>query len=203
MTSNRQSRIDALIMLPPEARAVSRHICENATSTSKGEGVEPTVGTDIKPVVSSQQGLEVSLTGHRLLWPAAGKQRLAVVTAETVQPIVAFGAEYPNDRIRPAVGGRDDRRAFAAQGAAPGRGERGRRARANLQDRQPLASTRLRAMRTLSLEGHIDPVAGAIGCWRREDMAGRYGLGNEAAADPPRAGSIEAGSARRPAARPE
>src|SRR6266436_3576703 len=150
MTSNRHSRIDALIILPPRPRAVLRRICEDATSTLKREGVEPTVGTDVEPIIGGQQRLEMSQAGHGLLGPAAGKQRLAVVTAETVQPIVAFGAEDPNDRIRPAIGGRDDRRAFASQGAAPGRGERGWRAGTNLQDSQPFASARRRAMRTLA-----------------------------------------------------
>jgi hypothetical protein len=44
-----------------------------------------------------------------------------------VQPIVPFGAEDPNYGVRPAVGGRDDRGTLGSQGAAPGRGERGRR----------------------------------------------------------------------------
>src|SRR6266404_5404393 len=58
MTSNRHSRIDALIILPPRPGAVLRRICEDATSTLKREGVEPTVGADKKPIVGSQQRLE-------------------------------------------------------------------------------------------------------------------------------------------------
>src|SRR5438874_5020129 len=114
MTSNRQSRT-AFITPPPRPRAVSRRIRALATLTSKREGVERIVRSNVEAIVARQQSLEVAQTGHGFLGPAAGEQRLAVVAAETVQPIVALGPDDPDNGVRPPVRGRDDRRAFTRQ----------------------------------------------------------------------------------------
>src|SRR5208283_1844352 len=97
MTSSMHSRISALMVLPP--RLISCCAGDGATPASKGEGIEAAVGADIEPI--------------------AGGQRLAGVAAVAVQPIVPFGAEDPDDRVRAAIGRRDDRRALASQSATP------------------------------------------------------------------------------------
>ena len=76
-----------------------------ARSRRQRERIKPAVGPDIQPAVSGNQRLEMAQTGKR----RAGEQYLASVAAEAVQPVVAFRAEDPDDRIGLAVGRRDDR----------------------------------------------------------------------------------------------
>src|SRR5690242_19911564 len=115
---------------------------------SKREGIEAAIGADIEPVARREQGLEVSQPGHRIAGAAAGKQRLTVVAAITVQPSVALRAEDPNDRVGAAVGRRDDRRALAAQRATPGGGKRRRLAGTDVQNRQVVVVALSGAMST-------------------------------------------------------
>src|SRR5208282_1429977 len=180
-TSSMHSRISALMSLPP--RPVSRRTGAGATAASKGEGEEAAVGADIEPIAGGQQILEMSQPGHRILRTAAGKQRLAGVPAIAVQPIVSFGAEDPDDRVRAAIGRRDDWRALASQSAAPPRRQRGRRPGADLQDGQRVVAAGIRAMRAPSLECDIGAFAGGIGRRRGADRISRHGFRSEAAAN--------------------
>src|SRR5271156_6533604 len=106
--SAKHSRISTLMILPPRSAVSLAPGRRRRNTASKGEGVEAAVGADIEPIVGGQQILEMEQPRHRIFGPAAGKQRLAGVAAIAVQPIVSFGAEDPDDRVRAAVGRRDD-----------------------------------------------------------------------------------------------
>src|SRR5947209_7592755 len=62
---------------------------------AKAEGIEPTVGADEEAVGGGDQCLEMAQPGER----RAGEQSFAGIAAEAMQPVVAFGAEHPDDRI--------------------------------------------------------------------------------------------------------
>ena len=108
-----------------------------------------------------------------------------------MQPIVSFRADDPDDRVGMTIGRRDDRRTLALQSAAPAGDEGRRRTGAGLQDRQRLAPTGIRAVRTRPLECYVNSFTGRLGGRCRADRAGCDDLGGEAAANATEAAAIE------------
>src|SRR5215472_4235266 len=169
-------------MVPPSPWAVSRRTDAGATFASKSKGVEASVGADIEPVADRQQVLKMAQSRHLFVRTASRKEGFAGVSAIAVQPIVAFGTEHPDDRVRAAIGRGGDRGAFAAHGGAPARDDCGRRAGTDLQNGQRVIPARIRAVCPLAVERHIDTLAGGVGGGRGLDRAGGYDLGKKAAA---------------------
>src|SRR5438874_1746209 len=120
----------------------------------------------------------------------AREQSLASVAAEAVQPVVALGAQHPDDRIGSAVGRRDNRGTGARHRAAPSRRERRPRAGGDPQDGQ-IAALAGWTRRAVPLESDEHRIGGAIGGGGGTDRISRDALGNEAAAEPAEIGAVE------------
>jgi hypothetical protein len=82
------------------------------------ESVNPAVGWHVQMVLSGDDRGKMAETVHR--WLCAGEQRRSIIAAERMQPIITFGTNHPDNRIRAAVGGRYYRRASSTDRAAPG-----------------------------------------------------------------------------------
>src|SRR6266700_251825 len=67
----------------------------------QAKGIEPAIGADKEMPVGGDQRLEMAQAGDER---RAGEQYLAGIAAKAVQPVVALGAEDPDDRIGGAVG---------------------------------------------------------------------------------------------------
>jgi hypothetical protein len=68
---------------------------------SESKGINPAVGTHVETISGGDQGLEMTKALHGGT-RTRREQRLAGIALESMQPVVAFGADHPNNRCQSA-----------------------------------------------------------------------------------------------------
>src|SRR6266496_5905400 len=115
------------------------------------ECIDLPVSDDVQASVRGDQRLETAYLANRVAGAAAGKHDRAGISPKTVQAVVSLRTNRPDDRVRFAVGGGDDRRAAPVLCTAPRHAQRWGRARGD-RNNSEVASGPLGAVDTLALK---------------------------------------------------
>jgi hypothetical protein len=110
-----------LFEIDPAALRIGERAVPQRSPASKGKGINPIVGADIKSLVGCDQRLETMQAHHCFVRASAREQRLAGFSLESMEAIIAVSPDCPDNRIGVPVRRSDDRRTGTKSYGAPRR----------------------------------------------------------------------------------